>query len=224
MPGGRILDVATGGGSCIEWLVQGLPSYDAIIGVDNFVQPGKTSIFERDHIHFMQMDAHHLAFADASFDIVSIARSLHHMADPRRVLAEMHRVLKPGGHCIIREMYRDHQTEAQMTHVAMHDWWADIDTALGVVHNKTFTRQRLVEMAEQMGLSRLAFYDYADLDGDRRAPARIQELHVRHEQYLERAKNLPDIVSFQERGAALARRLDEIGILNATLLIVIGEK
>ena len=65
----------------------------------------------------------------------------------------MGRVCKPGGQFIISEMYRDGQTETQQTHVALHHWWAAVDTAEGILHHETYTRQELVEITEKIGLA-----------------------------------------------------------------------
>jgi SAM-dependent methyltransferase len=42
-------------------------------------------------------DGHDLPFADASFDAVVCQAVLEHVLDPPRVVAEMHRILAPGG-------------------------------------------------------------------------------------------------------------------------------
>jgi SAM-dependent methyltransferase/ribosomal protein S27AE len=42
-------------------------------------------------------DAHHIPLADASVDGVWIQAVLEHVLEPERVVAEIHRVLKPGG-------------------------------------------------------------------------------------------------------------------------------
>jgi SAM-dependent methyltransferase len=42
-------------------------------------------------------DAHQLPFADGCFDAVVAQAVLEHVMDPQRVVAEIHRVLKPGG-------------------------------------------------------------------------------------------------------------------------------
>ena len=47
-------------------------------------------------------DAHHLPFADATFDYVWSSAVLEHVRDPFRVAAEIVRVLKPGGVAIVQ--------------------------------------------------------------------------------------------------------------------------
>jgi SAM-dependent methyltransferase len=42
-----------------------------------------------------------LPFADASFDLVMCIEAFHYVADPGRAIAEIERVLRPGGHAVI---------------------------------------------------------------------------------------------------------------------------
>jgi SAM-dependent methyltransferase len=54
----------------------------------------------RDHGAYrdkLMAPAETLPFADGSFDLVSANMVVEHVADPRRMLAEIHRVLRPGG-------------------------------------------------------------------------------------------------------------------------------
>lgn len=46
-------------------------------------------------------DATALPFADASFDRVVTRYSFHHLREPGRALAEMHRVCRPGGRIVV---------------------------------------------------------------------------------------------------------------------------
>ncbi len=48
-------------------------------------------------------DATDLPFEAGSFDIVSIAFGIRNVGEPRRALAEFHRVLRPGGRLIVLE-------------------------------------------------------------------------------------------------------------------------
>lgn len=46
-------------------------------------------------------DAAKLPFADDSLDLVTLVRVLHHLPDPENELAELARVLRPGGYAIV---------------------------------------------------------------------------------------------------------------------------
>jgi ubiquinone/menaquinone biosynthesis C-methylase UbiE len=54
----------------------------------------------------LQMDAEAMDFADNSFDFIWSWGVIHHSADTRRVLQEMHRVLRPGGRCAVMVYYK----------------------------------------------------------------------------------------------------------------------
>jgi SAM-dependent methyltransferase len=47
------------------------------------------------------MDAARLSFADESMDLVAMVRVLHHLPDPAAELAEISRILRPGGTAVI---------------------------------------------------------------------------------------------------------------------------
>lgn len=57
----------------------------------------------RSNLHFVQGDAHRLAFPSREFDIVYCRYLLEHVVDPLQVLSEAYRVLKPGGKVCVQE-------------------------------------------------------------------------------------------------------------------------
>lgn len=221
--GGRVLDVATGSGGFIHFLLEGLQDYHEIIGVDNNTR-GKeafeAAFQDKPNIRFERQDAGRLDFDDSSFDLVCISNSLHHL-DPIAVLGEMMRVLRPGGRLLLSEMYCDEQTETQMTHVLLHHWWAAVDRVNGVVHRETYSRNEILELISSPGLNNKHLYDLCELDSNPKDPAILTELEPVFERYLERAEGHPDL---QERGQQLRKRVEQIGFHSATTLLVIGQK
>jgi len=55
--------------------------------------------FENPNLSFVVGDAMNIAFPDQQFDIVICSQVYEHVPDANKLLAEIHRVLKPGGIC-----------------------------------------------------------------------------------------------------------------------------
>ncbi len=55
---------------------------------------------------FFEVDGNNLPFADGHFDIVCSMGVLHHISDPKPMVSEIFRVLKPGGRLIVMLYYR----------------------------------------------------------------------------------------------------------------------
>ena len=222
MSGGRVLDVATGDGAFIRFLLDGLRDHDEIVGIDSNgarAEAFSGSLADRPDVRFETMDAYVLAFPDSSFDTVCVSNSLHHFEDPLSVLAEMHRVLRPGGHVIVNEMYRDGQSEPQMTHVLLHHWWAAVNALHGDVHRETYRRAALVRIVEGLALSDLRLADRADPDQDPHDPATLADLDAVVDRYRALAAASPDLVA---RGEMLRARLHAVGVRDATQLVAVG--
>jgi SAM-dependent methyltransferase len=220
--GGRVLDIATGTGGFVQFLFDGLRDHAEIVGID--VDPERATAFaaaigDRPDIRFEQMDAHHLVFLDGSFNTVCVSNSLHHFADPAPVLAEMLRVLRPGGHVVVKEMYRDGQSETQTTHVLLHHWLAAVNRLRGEVHRETYFRDEIVRIVEILRLSDLRLLDLADPDEDPHDPETVAELEAAIDRHVALAEGHPEL---QARGEALRTRLREVGVRGATQLVAIG--
>lgn len=224
--GGKVLDVASGEGDFIRTLVGSLKSYVEVIGIDIFEYRTKVagSIFCAEDVRFMQMDAERLGFANESFDTVSISSSLHHLESIPQCVGEMKRVLRSGGHIIIRETHRDIQAEPQLTDMQIHHWVAELDSALGFTHNRTFARQELIDLAEGLGLCNLEFYAVSNTDLDPMDEAAIKESEEVIERYIRYAEGLAGYRALKQRGEDIRRRLRKVGVQWEPELIIVGEK
>ncbi len=95
-----ILDLATGSGVLAEAIQRRNPT-SIITGVD-FSEPMlRQAKAQRGQHRLMVADALHLPLRDASFDAVTVAFGLRNMASWSLALAEMRRVLRPGGHVAV---------------------------------------------------------------------------------------------------------------------------
>lgn len=101
--GERILDLGAGtASSSASFAASGAE----VVAAD--FSPGMLAEGKRRHGHlpnlsFVQADATNLPFADNEFDAVSMSYALRNVQDPKKALAELFRVTKPGGRLVINE-------------------------------------------------------------------------------------------------------------------------
>ncbi|MDY2941426.1 MAG: class I SAM-dependent methyltransferase [Varibaculum sp.] len=99
-PDDSVLDIAGGtGSSAIHYIERG-----AHVTAADF-SPGMLAKGRERHpeLEFVYADAMNLPFDDASFSATTISFGLRNISDPRRALAEMYRVTKPGGRVLVVE-------------------------------------------------------------------------------------------------------------------------
>jgi SAM-dependent methyltransferase len=103
---GSVLDVACGPGFLTMAFARrcaaavGLDATDAMLSMAR-AEAGKRGVH---NVRFEKGAATALPFAPASFDIVACRAAFHHFPEPDRVLAEMCRVLKPGGKILTADL------------------------------------------------------------------------------------------------------------------------
>lgn len=102
-PGERILDVAAGTGTSSAALQRNGATVVALDFSPGMVAEGRK---RQKNIEFVEGDAEKLPFGDNEFDVVTISFGLRNVAHPKVALAEMYRVLKPGGRLVICEFSR----------------------------------------------------------------------------------------------------------------------
>ena len=111
-----LLDLATGSGDVAFALSAGLPGDSRITGMD-FCEPMLVEARKKKdaagpgafaNTDFVLGDGLDLPLPDCSFDAVTISFGLRNMTNRARSLAEIHRVLRPGGRLFILEFSRPH--------------------------------------------------------------------------------------------------------------------
>jgi len=99
-PGERVLDIAAGTGTSSIALAKTGASVVALDFSAGMVAEGRR---RHPELEFVEADAENLPFDDNCFDVVTISFGLRNVNEPRVALAEMYRVLKPGGRLVICE-------------------------------------------------------------------------------------------------------------------------
>jgi ubiquinone/menaquinone biosynthesis C-methylase UbiE len=103
-PGSRYLDVGSGNGAATievaaQWQLEAT-------GVD--LDPRQIALARGRAdgwpASFVEADARRLPFADGTFDLVTSSKATHHIPEWEDALAEMCRVLRPGGHLVYTDL------------------------------------------------------------------------------------------------------------------------
>jgi ubiquinone/menaquinone biosynthesis C-methylase UbiE len=104
-PGERVLDVASGTGLVTFAAAAAVGPAGPVMGVDlsgEMVTLARARARERGrhHVHFERMDAEDLTLPGGLFDMALCALGLMYVADARKAVCEMARMLAPGGRAV----------------------------------------------------------------------------------------------------------------------------
>lgn len=107
---GRLLDIGCGTGLFLAEVLHRHPGLE-VVGLD-LSQAMLDHAAQRcrdwpQRAWVVRGDSQRLPFQDDSFDVVTCSHSFHHYPDQRRVVGEMHRVLRPGGQLLLIDGDRD---------------------------------------------------------------------------------------------------------------------
>ena len=106
---GALLDVGCGPGWVAIHASVGNPELDCV-GIDTsaeMIRLADRNRAGRLNCTFKVMDAAEIVYPDATFDRVVAVQTMHHWDQPDAILAELHRVLKPGGRGIFLDADAD---------------------------------------------------------------------------------------------------------------------
>lgn len=110
--GGSVLDLAGGTGDLASLLHDRVGPRGRVVLTDvnaAMLDRGRRRMQDEGRVAGVacaRVNAERLPFADASFDCVTIGFGLRNVTDKARALAEMHRVLRPGGQALVLEFSR----------------------------------------------------------------------------------------------------------------------
>jgi demethylmenaquinone methyltransferase/2-methoxy-6-polyprenyl-1,4-benzoquinol methylase len=122
-PGEAVLDIAGGTGDMAQAFAKQVGSQGTVVHTDinlAMLRQGRDRLIDEGMmLPTTVCDAEALPFADASFNVVCVSFGLRNMTHKDRALAEMARVLKPGGKLLVLEFSKVAQPLARV-----YDWYS----------------------------------------------------------------------------------------------------
>jgi demethylmenaquinone methyltransferase/2-methoxy-6-polyprenyl-1,4-benzoquinol methylase len=125
-PGQKVLDVAAGTGDLTMDHAAKVGEKGTVLMTDinpSMLAKGRDRLIDAgigDAVQYAIANAEALPFEDNYFDCVTIAFGLRNVTNKNHALAEMSRVLKPGGKCIILEFSKPHSGWFN----SLYDWYS----------------------------------------------------------------------------------------------------
>ena len=112
-------DLGCGTGQVSELIGPHVSKVIAVDGSTDMVQAARKRLKSLHHVDVRRGDMEALPIDDQQLDVALVALVLHHVPDPARALAEVHRVLKRRGRVLIVDMLPHDRVEyqQQMGHV-----------------------------------------------------------------------------------------------------------
>lgn len=102
-PGDAVLDCATGTGDLAIAFAKAVAPSGRVIGTDFVPEMLEHARRKAPSIVFETADVTALPYESNSFDVASISFGIRNVGDPRKGLAELARVVRPGGRVIVLE-------------------------------------------------------------------------------------------------------------------------
>jgi SAM-dependent methyltransferase len=147
-PNWLALDIATGGGHTALAIAPHVARVVATDITQPMLQAAREFVLAQGaaDIDFRPADAEDLPFADTAFDLVTCRIAAHHFPHPPRFVAEVVRVLRPGGLFLLQDQVTPEDREAA-------DWITAFEKRRDPSHNRALSRDQWLALLAAQGLS-----------------------------------------------------------------------
>jgi len=174
---GRLLEVGCGEGRGIEKMLAGITSYTAIDKIETAIAALRARFPQA---HFVSGHLPPLPFKDGQFDAVVTFQVIEHIENDRLFLAEVHRVLAPGGVLLLTTPNRRQSLSRNPWHIReyeAHELLALAARVFGAAEMKGIAgNEKVMAYHEQnrQAVNRLMRWDVFDLQ--HRLPAGVLKI------------------------------------------------
>lgn len=122
----RVADIGTGTGLLLPSLAEHFSEVIAVEPAERMLACARQRVADcgLENVTFHHGELGRLPIGEGACDVAIACLVIHHVADPNDALAEMHRVIRPGGRVLIVEQ---HEHDNQEFHEMMQDHWRGFD-------------------------------------------------------------------------------------------------
>ena len=174
-PGMRVLDVAAGTGDLGRAFARAAGPEGLVVLTDinaQMLTAGRDRLLDEGRIvPAVRCDAERLPFPDRTFDVVSVGFGLRNMTHKEQALAQMRRVLKPGGRLLVLEFSKIWQPLAPLYDaysMRVMPWLGERIAGDAASYRYLAesirvhpSQPELARMMEQAGLERVQWFNFA---------------------------------------------------------------
>ncbi len=218
----NVLDLATGGGDFIPVLKAAFPNAK-ITGADPNSASLETAKEKFPDCAFHTMYGEKLEFDDNTFDAAGISMALHHLPDVEKTFHEMQRVVKTEGWIIVSELFSNNLNPAQEVHKLYHHFRSGIDRVLGVSHNETFTKEKILQMVLESGIDIRFHFEFKEEKNLISTKKDLDERIRKMEGMLETIKEYHEFQLLKPQIATFREKAEKYGFQPATRVVIVGK-
>ena len=208
--GGELLEIGCGVGAELKIVAERRPGL-RLTGIDlstSHLLAARDLLADEIHsgrVRLVHGDAYRLPFADACFDRVITIWMLEHVGDPRPLLADARRVLRPGGRLICTEVDNG-RFSFDPKQPAIADWWERFNRYQAERGGNPYVGRDLEQRAQGLGFQRVEAEPLYIIDSKRQPERRRELLDYLRDLLLSGARNL---ISAGYADTALCRRMEQ---------------
>lgn len=125
--GGRLVEVGAGFGRLAD-MYRGYAEVILVEPAFSLLHAAQQQLGHDARFVFVRGNVYTLPLADAAVDTVVMVRVLHHLVDVPRALAELRRVLRPGGHLVL-EYANKRNAKSMVRYTLRRQAWSPFDPA-----------------------------------------------------------------------------------------------
>lgn len=211
--GNKVLDIGTGNGDFLKFIIDNCSMITSAIGIDvkdSILKSARENLNDT-RIKFINAKCDLLPFEDNSFNIIGISNVLHHLRHKQICIGEISRVLCQGDFILVNEQIPDIRSEKQKVYHLSHNFGIDIDEQLGLDHFPIYSKTQIESLFPVTEFRVIDTAEYAIEISDEEMKETIPHIISHHNNSLQKFKHSTHYIEYKNRFMEIQSLLNSIG-------------